>query len=67
MGEEQQATVLVAKTSAVYRSKDGENVQIRKGRTTATAGHPVTRGFEHFWEPLVPTFNSTNSGRSKRR
>ena len=56
--------ILVAARSAIYRSKDGDDVRIRKGRTTARRGHAVVRGFEHFWTPLVPTFETAKKARS---
>jgi len=48
--------ILVAKASAVFRTPDGELVRLKRGRTTVEAGHPILRGREHFFEPLVPTF-----------
>jgi hypothetical protein len=57
--------ILVASTSAIYKTASGVQVRIRKGRTTALRGHPFVRGFEQFWTPFVPTFNETNIGRRR--
>jgi hypothetical protein len=60
--------VLVASTSATYRARDGRTVRIRRGRTTAIRLDPRVAGFEHFFVPLVPTFNERGvAGRRARR
>lgn len=49
--------ILVARTSAVFRTPDGNLHRLRKGRTTVRAGHEILRGREHFFEPLAITYD----------
>lgn len=49
--------ILVARESAMF-DWDGQQVFIHQGRTTAREGHPVLRGREHLFEPLVPVFEA---------
>lgn len=64
--EESGSGVLVASTSATYMARDGRTVRIKKGRTTALSVDPRVRGFEHFFVPLVPTFNESGGRRGRR-
>lgn len=63
--EESGSGVLVAITGATYQAQDGRIVKIRKG-LTANPLDPRVRGFEHFFVPLVPTFNESGGRRGRR-
>lgn len=49
--------IYVAREGAVFEV-DGTPVFIQQG-TTARAGHPILKGREHLFEPLVPDFEVT--------
>lgn len=49
--------ILVAKTSAVFVTADGQRVRVTKGRTTIRRGHPYLRGREHLFQPFKLTFD----------
>jgi hypothetical protein len=51
-----EGAILVARESVIF-AYDGNQVYIHKGRTTVREGHPVLRGREDLFEPLVPTFD----------
>lgn len=47
--------ILVASRTG-YVLVDGQQVVVRKGMTTARAGHPVIEAGGDLWVPLVPDF-----------
>lgn len=47
--------ILVARESVMF-DFEGRRVFIREGTTTVRAGHPVLKGHEGLFIPLVPTF-----------
>lgn len=49
------AEILVARDSAAFEDAAGTPVFIHKGMT-ARAGHPVLKGREYLFEPLVPDY-----------
>lgn len=57
--------ILVARQSVMF-DFEGQKVFLRQGVTTAREGHPVLKGREELWEPLVPTFE-TQAGQEAPR
>lgn len=45
-------SILVAKASRWANRGDGVAVKVRRGRTTAQAGHPIVEAYPDLWEPV---------------
>lgn len=53
-----QESILAAKQSFVFVDEDGKEGSVRKG-ATVRVGHPLLRGREDMFEPLVVNFEHT--------
>lgn len=50
--------ILVVRTGAVYRDRDGRRRHLRKGQTIEH-GHELIKGREHLFKPLEVTYPIT--------